>query len=178
MQDSLNDLLNSSYGFAVLPVFFVVMWCLSSFLGGLFTGWYALSKRFTRQSDPYGETKSAGPFFYTVYMRFWSHYSSAIRMVAAQDGLYLSVLFPLRIGHPPLSIPWKEIQFAITEGVWRRYVVLTLGNEEQIPMRIPERMARNLGILNRIPEASSLPAEPNFDNLSERFSDPSGRKPN
>ncbi len=76
-------------------------------------------------------------------------YSSVIRLSATQDALYLSVLFPFRAGHPPLRIPWNEISFAQTTLLWNRYVVLTLGDEEQIPMRISQRMARNLGITDR-----------------------------
>jgi hypothetical protein len=116
------------------------------------TGWHALARRFKEQSEPYGETKIAGPFFFTVYMRNWTHYSSVIRLAAAEDALYLSVLFPFRTGHPPLRIPWTEIQFSRTRHLWQSLVVLTLGNEERIPMRISERMARNLGILGRIPD--------------------------
>jgi hypothetical protein len=117
----------------------------------LFSGWSMLSRRFREQSEPYGETKSAGPYFYTVYMRFWGHYSGIICMTAAEDALYLSVLFLFRIGHPPLCIPWKEIQISSTKCFWRTYIVLTLGEQERIPMRISERMARKLGILERIP---------------------------
>jgi hypothetical protein len=85
-------------------------------------------------------------------MRWWSKYSSAIRLTAAGDALYISILFPLRIGHPPLRIPWDEIRFSRTKFFFRTYIVLTLGNEEKIPMRISLRMARNLGILDRCPE--------------------------
>jgi hypothetical protein len=129
-----------------------VAWmCVIFFLISVLSGWYKLSQRFRAQSEPYGQTRSAGPFFYTVYMRYWGHYSSIIRMTAADDALYLSVLFPFRVGHPPLCIPWKEIQFGRTKFFFRRYVVLTLGEQERIPMRISERMARNLGILDRLP---------------------------
>jgi hypothetical protein len=82
-------------------------------------------------------------------MRAWSHYSSVIRITAASDALYASVMFPFRIGHPPLRIPWEEIRFSRTKFFFRTYIVLTLGNQEKIPMRISLRMARNLGILDR-----------------------------
>jgi hypothetical protein len=83
-----------------------------------------------------------------------------IRIIAAEDALYFSVLFLFRVGHPPLRIPWTEIKLSRTKRFWRQYVVLTLGEQEHIPMRISERMARNLGILARIPEvADSLPGE-------------------
>jgi hypothetical protein len=135
-----------------LAISCIAVWCAICFFISLLTGWFDLGRRFKRQSDPYGETKSAGPFFYTVYMRFWSRYSSSIRLIAASDALYISILFPLRIGHPPLRIPWDEIQFARTKFFFRSYIALTLGNQEKILMRIPLRMARNLGILNRCPE--------------------------
>jgi hypothetical protein len=130
---------------------FLVFWCAICFLISFMTGWYPLALRFRKQSEPYGEMRSAGPFFYTVYMRFWSHHSSVIRLTAASDALYLSVLMMLRIGHPPLRIPWDEIRFGRTKFFMRTYIVLTLGKEEQIPMRISQRMARNLGILDRVP---------------------------
>jgi hypothetical protein len=143
-----NDSLVSDLGIAL---FCVIGACAVSFLVSFMTGWFALGRRFKRQSDPYGETKTAGPFFYTVYMRLWSHYSSVIRLTAAGDALYVSILFPFRIGHPPLRIPWDEIRFGRTKFFFRTYIVLTLGNEEKIPMRISLRMARNLGILDRSP---------------------------
>jgi len=140
-----NNWLNSPINFLI---FFVAFWSLISFLISFMSGWFTLSRRFRKQSEPYGDTKSAGPFFYTVYMRFWCHYSSIIRITAAEGALYLSALFLFRIGHPPLCIPWKEIQFGRTKFLRRRYVVLTLGEQERIPMRISERMARKLGFLD------------------------------
>jgi hypothetical protein len=130
---------------------FVALWCAICYLISLLTGWFALARRFRKRSQPYGETRTAGPFFYTVYLRFWSHYSSVIRFTAASDALYLSVLTFFRVGHPPLRIPWDEIRFGRTKFFLRPYIVLTLGSEEQIPMRISLGMARNLGILDRVP---------------------------
>lgn len=136
-----------------LTLFFAVAWCAIGYLVGFFTGWLSLARRFRAQSEPYGDLKTAGPFFYTIYMRYWAHYSSVIRLTAGGDALYLSVLFILRIGHPPLRIPWNEIRFGRTKRFLFSYILLTLGNEEQVPMRIPERMARKLGILDRMSAA-------------------------
>jgi hypothetical protein len=136
---------------ASIAIFVVVVWCLTSYLIGLMTGWLALARRFRAQSEPYGDGKAVGPFFYTIYMRYWTHYSSVIRLTAATDALYASILFPFRIGHPPLRIPWNEIRFGRAQRFMSTYVLLTLGEEEKIPMRISVRMARNLGILDRCP---------------------------
>ena len=61
-----------------------------------------------------------------------------------------SIVFPFRIGHPPLCIPWDEIEANRTKFLWRNYLVLSLGSEERIPMRVSESTAKKLGILERI----------------------------
>jgi hypothetical protein len=149
--NGIGSFFGTPVGIACWAVFSLVVGYLTLNLVSTVSGWHALSKRFKQQSAPYGEIKTAGPFFYTVYMRFWGHYSSVIRLSAASDGLYASVLFLFRIGHPPLRIPWEEIKFGKAQWFFRTYIVLTLGNEEMIPMRISQRMARNLGILDRVP---------------------------
>jgi hypothetical protein len=139
-----------------LPVlifgFVASSWVLTCYSSSAFTGWYKLSQRFTAEQEPSGPAQSAGPFFYAVYMRWWSHYSCIVRLTAAEDALYLSVILPFRIGHPPLRIPWREVQFGRVTFFWRRYVALTLGEQEHIPLRITEGMARKLGILERLPD--------------------------
>jgi hypothetical protein len=145
---------------------------------GILSGWHLLSRRFRAEAEPYGETHSAGPFFYHVQMRYRVNYGSLIHITAANDALYLSALFPFHIGHPPLCIPWKEVQLRRTRFSWRRYVVLTLGVQERIPMRISERMARKLGILDRVPGGSAFDVEPNFDQLPDDFPDPTEKKSN
>jgi hypothetical protein len=127
------------------------LWILGAIASSFCSGWHVLSRRFRKQSEPHGEIRSAGPFFYGAYGRFWIDYGNVIRITAAEDALYLSVLFLFRIGHPPLRIPWKEIKIGRTTFMWQRYVVLTLGEQERIPFRISERIAGKLGILERLP---------------------------
>jgi hypothetical protein len=127
-------------------------WVLICYSNSALTGWYRLSQRFTAEQEPSGLTQSAGPFFYAVYMRWWAHYSCIVRLTVAEDALYLSVILPLRPGHPPLRIPWREVQIGRATFFWRRYVALTLGEHERIPLRITEGMARKLGILERLPD--------------------------
>jgi len=144
----------STFNALVLPGILIAsaaFWCLVCFLIGLASGWSSLSRRFAAQSEPCGETRQAGPLFYSVYLRFWGHYSSVVRVISATDALYLSVLLPFRPGHPPLCIPWNEINFGRTRFLWQKFIVLTLGNEEQIPLRITERMAVKLGLMDHVP---------------------------
>ena len=142
---------NFLFSYLGIALFSIIFLCSASFLISFLTGWFALARRFKKVSEPYGDVRSAGPFFYTIYMRGWTRYSSVVTLTAASDALYLSILLPFRIAHPPLRIPWDEIQFGRTKFFFRSYIVLTLGNQERIPMRISLRMARNLGILDRCP---------------------------
>jgi hypothetical protein len=148
MQASSGNL--SPYFLLFFPVYFVALWAFVSIVLSFMGGWHSLSRRFRAQAEPYGQTKSAGPLFYGVQMRFRVNYGNVIRMIAADDALYVSVLFLFRAGHPPLCIPWKEVTMRRTRFLWMRYVVFTLGEQERIPMRISERMARKLGILDRL----------------------------
>ena len=142
----------------LFPVFFIGLWALVGLLISSLSGWRVLASRFSRTEQPFGDVKTAGPLFYGIYLRFWTHYSSVVRVTAAHDALYLSVLFLFRIGHPPLRIPWDEIHFTTTTCFLRRYMVLTLGTNEQIPLRISQRMARNLGLAEQF-SAPSVPIE-------------------
>jgi hypothetical protein len=150
-----------NYFVVLFPVAFALFWIFICLVISVISGWRALAERFIERSEPCGQIKTAGPFFYVIYMRYWCHYSSVIRMTAADDAFYLSVLALFRAGHPPLRIPWSEIHFVKITRYWSRFVVLTLGNREAVPMRISERMARNLGILDRM-ASQDPPAQHRF----------------
>jgi hypothetical protein len=174
LHDILNSFLKTPIGYAISAV---TLWCFWSFFTSLVSGWYALTRRFRAQSEPCGDTRSARPLSSEVRMRFKTEYAYVVRLTAAQDALYLSMSFLLRVGHPPLRIPWNEIHFGREEFLWLRYVVLTLGNKETIPMRISERTARKLGILERLPETERLPSELHFNTLSDSFVASQTKKP-
>lgn len=155
MQHVLSSFFHTPYG---VPIFVVGIWCVACLAVSMMGGWSALARRFRKQSDPTGETRSAGPWIYSISMRPGGNYNGVIRLIAAQDALYASVLALLRPGHPPLRIPWNEITIGRSRRPWGKFVVLTLGSKEQIPMRISERMARELGILDRIPASPAAPS--------------------
>jgi len=157
----LGDSVTSALFMFGIPLLFVTFWCVILALISALAGWRALAARFRSDSTPCGELHTAGPWFATVYMRGWTHYSGVIRMTAAGDALYLTVLMPFRVGHPPLRIPWNEIACARTRRFLQNFMELRLGTQEQIPFRISERTARKLGLAERfVPKnpASALTA--------------------
>ncbi|HEU5350230.1 MAG TPA: hypothetical protein VFU55_01430 [Terracidiphilus sp.] len=142
--------------YIILPLFFVAVWVLALTFSSVLSGWFTLANHFRSNLDPSGETRTASPFFSTVYFRYWTHYSGVVRLITAADGLYLSVFFLFRPGHPRLRIPWNEIRFSQTRRFFMNYAVLTLGNEEQIPLRITQRLAARLGIQDGPPPSAAL----------------------
>ncbi len=136
------------------PILFVLLWIGISMLLAMMSGWHMLAGRFACTDKPYGDVRTAGPFFHTVYGRYWVHYNSVIRMTAASDALYLSVFGPFRAGHPPLRIPWAEIRIVPIQRGLRRLVALSLGNKECVSFRVGPRMARKLGLAERMAVAA------------------------
>ena len=133
-----------------IPAFVAGVWVAVCYFSSAISGWNRLAERFQAEGEPYGDTRTAGPLFYSVYWRWWSHYSGIVRMTATADALHLSVIFFFRIGHPPLAIPWGEIEMRPIQRFLRSYVELTLGREERLPLRIPMRMAAKLGLQERM----------------------------
>jgi hypothetical protein len=140
----------SPYWLMLFFALWVAWMSLIIYLGSILSGWHRLSKRFLTRSKFTGQMMSTRPFI-NVCMKNWADCSGILRIASDDHALYLSVVFLYRIGHPPLCIPWKEIQFSRTKFLWRRYVVLTLGEQERIPMRISERIASKLGLMERLP---------------------------
>ncbi|MFP2902828.1 hypothetical protein [Corallococcus sp. 4LFB] len=45
----------------------------------------------------------------------WVEYRSCLTVGGDERGLYLAVLFPFRMGHPPLCIPWADVHDRVRE---------------------------------------------------------------
>ncbi len=88
-------------------------------------------------------------------MRHGIDYSNFIRLTPGDDALYLSIILPFRVGHPTLCIPWTDIESGKTTHKLERFVVLTLGNKERIPLRLTERIAGRLGVLEGMPNTAA-----------------------
>jgi hypothetical protein len=138
-------------GFAAY--FALVVWCVS-----FVTGWRLLAQRFRAPKPFLGKPKWYP--FRTVRMRVWANYSGSLKLLLTAEGLYMAPIFLFGPGHPPLLIPWSEIEVHRTEFLWVHYHVLILGkSQERIPMRISDRFARELGV----PEAPIDAIKLNFE---------------
>jgi hypothetical protein len=80
------------------------MWCFLSWLLSRLSGWSHLARHYPSPASVVGES---------AHMRTGRlgvvSYHSCLRFRVNDDGLQIAVAFPLRLGHPPLLIPWDQI---------------------------------------------------------------------
>lgn len=115
---------------------FIAVWCGIVFLLSLVSGWRELSQY-------YGSTAPFnGPrfWFQSVSMRLRVGYNNCLIVGANTEGLYVSILFPFRIGHPPLLFPWVDISVAEKRGFLLRGFELRFNRCPSIPFVISKRL--------------------------------------
>ena len=93
--------------FHLWPAFFVpCIWILVSFMIARIGGWWRLAKVYPAQANTLdGESWR----FQSIQMRWAAGYNNCVKVRTNSLGVGLSVLFLLRIGHPPLLFPWSDI---------------------------------------------------------------------
>ena len=121
-------------------VFVICAWMGVSFLSSYLGGWASLARRYAYPDEFWGDRWS----FQSGQMRGMTNYGCCLTIGANSDGLYLSVLFLLRIGHPALFIPWWVIFVTRKMVLWFKRVELHLGREASIPLQIREGLASKL----------------------------------
>ena len=89
----------------LIAIIFAGGWAASSLVLSLVGGWHRMPARYRARERPPGQ------LLFAMYSAVgWVRYQGVLFVRVTEPGLYLSVLLPFRIGHPPLLIPWSEIQ--------------------------------------------------------------------
>jgi hypothetical protein len=60
--------------------------------------------------------------------------------------MYIGVLFPFRAGHPPLLIPWHDINAMKISGLIKPRIQLVFGNGISRPFEIYEKTAEKIKV--------------------------------
>ncbi|MBN2002908.1 MAG: hypothetical protein JXA21_06095 [Anaerolineae bacterium] len=95
----------------VFPVFFVGMWCGVIALLSVMGGWSRLATVY-RAEEGY-----VGPIWHFQTVRLGlTRYRGVLTVGANPEGLYLAVMPLFRIAHPPLWIPWNEVEIIEQAG--------------------------------------------------------------
>lgn len=120
-------------------ILFPVIWIAMTTLISRLSGWAALAEVYQFNDSFSGETWR----WQSGQMRWSANYGGCLTIGANGAGLYLSILFPFKVGHPPLFIPWTDItvqtkrQFLSTLVEFRFRRVPSL-------LRINDRLARRI----------------------------------
>lgn len=114
------------------PIVFVGFWSFVCVLLSLLGGWWGLGGRFRTELPQPSRTESG---FYGALG--FVNYKHTLEVGFPEDGLDLRVMSLFRPGHPPLRIPWAQVQFeGPARSLWGRYVKLRLG-EGGPTLRLP-----------------------------------------
>ena len=77
-------------------------------------------------------------------MRWIAGYGNCLTVGASPDGFYLAISPLFRFRHPPLLIPWTEVEITRRKLLFFRYVRFGLGREVKIPLYLRERLAERI----------------------------------
>lgn len=124
----LNDL-GSIQFIALIPA----VWCFLSWLLSRLSGWSLLARHYRAKTDVAGES---------AHLRSGRigtiNYHSCLGFRVNDDGLRIAVAFPLRLGHPPLFIPWNQLHHIAEDPIlYSRKVRLSIGHPTLVRATLP-----------------------------------------
>ncbi len=131
----------------IIPLFvvgFAGLWVFAGFMVAQMGGWADLARVY--RDD--GTFRGRKWRFKSGSLGRLGGYGNCLTIGGNQDGLYLAVLLPFRVGHPPLFIPWPEItvsrktrKFLFVTHSWTEF---TFSRVPDVPLRITEGLARRI----------------------------------
>jgi hypothetical protein len=114
----------SDFGLIGFILLFAVVCAVAISLMSVLGGWHRLAGHFRDFGPPQGKrflfaSMSMGP------KGFQTNYGGCLTVFLGRKGIRLSVWLPFRFMHPPLLIPWTEIESVHQEKIFFRihYVI-------------------------------------------------------
>jgi len=123
-------------GFILL---FAGIWIGVTVLISKTSGWLSLSKTY-RSLKPFNGRRWS---YQNAQLRSGGLYGKCLTIGVNSEGLYLSVLFLFRIGHPPLFIPWSDIYIVEKERMLLT-IEFNFQRAPSVPLRISKRLAHRM----------------------------------
>lgn len=109
----------------------VLWWAFVLNVIGLLSGWSSLAHHY-RARAPFDLTQT----FLGSGRLGLSNYGGCLVFGVNADGLSLKVFFPFRPGHPPLFIPWSDIDASAVEGWIFGYLDLRFRQAPGVRLRV------------------------------------------
>lgn len=124
-----------------LPLLFPIGWASVGWMIAHLGGWSALAETYRMNQHFDGKVF----LWRSVGMRWGMSYGNCVNVGANSEGLYLSVQFLFRVGHPALFIPWGDITVAECKVPWfRKLVTLSFRRVPGVCVTINARLAEGL----------------------------------
>jgi len=77
-------------------------------------------------------------------MRFMTGYGNCLNISITDREVLLSVLFLIRVGHPPLLIPLDDIRIEKYRSWFMQGVKLSFSKAPNIPLHLIEKLAKEI----------------------------------
>lgn len=123
---SLNDSIGPTF-----PLLFAAMWVAISFTLSAIGGWGALASSYAARECPNGTSFRLRSASVGIV-----NYNNCLRFVVSPAGLFMAVLLPFRLAHPPLFAPWSEISATPHRGWVFRYVDFRFARHPNVRLRL------------------------------------------
>lgn len=105
------------------------------------SGWALLARRF-RAAEAW---KGVSWSWQSARFRGWFGYNNCLVVGADPQWLSMAMMSLFRLPlHPPLLIPWNEIEVETGKSWYGEWARLRIGNEERVTVRISGRLAEGL----------------------------------
>jgi len=127
-------------------IFFLVFWLLLNFIVSRLTGWARIASHYRNVGGFTGKVWR----FQTITTRRGMAYKGNMNVGADSRGLYLSLFFFFRFGHPPVFVPWGDITVTEKQISKSRMLELRFRKTEDLPVRIFAELG------DRLAEAAGL----------------------
>lgn len=134
--NELNPLWVGGFG-----VVFAVFWSAVCIVLAAWGGWRSLARYYA------GEVRmaKAGWRFQSATMRRMTNYNFILTVTVGEDGLGLSVLGLFRPGHPPIKVPWNDIEAQADRHLLLPAVKLVFRRTPGVFLRISPTLADRIG---------------------------------
>ena len=132
--------MNSHYTVFLAIAGFVGIWVAMLVLIGKWSGWTSLARDYCC-TEPFTGSRW---HFQCGQLRWFCSYNNCLTVGGDARGLYMSIFPLLRVAHPSLFIPWREISVSRDKVLWIKQVKFVLGHELRIPLTVRERLAQRL----------------------------------
>ena len=132
-------------------VVFAAFWALMSYVIAMIGGWTRLAEDYRANNAFEGKRWR----FQSASMRLGTSYGNVLTVGAGPEGLSLEVFLLFRFGHPPLLIPWSDIQ-KLGEPSWFRGQVLVFSKAPDIKVRLSKSVVTRIESVR----GSALPTAP------------------